>query len=112
MFPLRCEVLRVLLLLLIEPTPQNISPNLTTVLEKYTWDSEDTLAKEETSKILTEEKFTLLQSMVMAVEMKDVKGFAGVGGSVVFFAGGASADFAEKIGSRETREGEWVLNVI
>ena len=42
----RCEVLRVLLLLLIEPsTPQSMPTGLTSVLEKYAWESaSDTIA--------------------------------------------------------------------
>ena len=36
----RCEILRVLLLLLIEPsTPQSMPNNLTNILEKYAWES-------------------------------------------------------------------------
>ena len=68
----RAEIQRVLLLLLIEPTPQNISPSLTSVLDKYSWSSTvDESVAEETSQFLTEETFILLQSIVMAVEVKD-----------------------------------------
>ena len=36
----KCEILRVLLLLLIEPsTPQAMPNNMTSVLEKYAWES-------------------------------------------------------------------------
>ena len=36
----KCEILRVLLLLLIEPsTPQAMPSNMTSVLEKYAWES-------------------------------------------------------------------------
>jgi hypothetical protein len=36
----KCEILRVLLILLIEPsTPQSMPNNLTNVLEKYAWES-------------------------------------------------------------------------
>ena len=36
----KCEILRVLLLLLIEPsTPQAMPNNMTNVLEKYAWES-------------------------------------------------------------------------
>lgn len=67
----RTEILRVLLLLLIEPTSQNISPTLTTVLEKYAWESEDNPAAQDTVKYLSEEIFLLLQSVVMAVQIRD-----------------------------------------
>lgn len=37
----RCEVSRVLLLLILRPTPQRLAPSLAQVLEKYAW-AEDT----------------------------------------------------------------------
>ena len=67
----RSEILRVLLLLLIEPTSQNISPTLTTVLEKYAWESEDNPTAPDTVQYLSEEIFLLLQSVVMAVQIRD-----------------------------------------
>lgn len=34
---LKCEINRLFLLLILKPTPQKLSPNLTKLLEKYTW---------------------------------------------------------------------------
>ena len=100
----RCEVLRLLLLLLIEPTSQNIrdvtclfthgikyifyswrrgknltnfpslSPSLSLVLEKYAWqtvESTSSTSADEASRILGDELFLLLQSLVMAVQVRD-----------------------------------------
>ncbi len=52
----RCEVSRVLLLLLIEPAAMSsLPPDLTAVLDKYTWESDDLSATEETAKFLSED---------------------------------------------------------
>ena len=88
----KCEILRVLLLLLIEPSnPQAMPNNMTNVLEKYAWESaSDNVINEETNleqnshekrrepinrdqqnQYLNEEKFLLLQSIVMAVQIRD-----------------------------------------
>ncbi|TRY68596.1 hypothetical protein TCAL_06931 [Tigriopus californicus] len=69
----RCEVLRVFLLLLMEPTAQSIGPNLTLILEKYAWEHDDPVSAEETTKFLSEELFILLQSFVMAIQTNDVR---------------------------------------
>ena len=91
----KCEIYRVLLLLLIQPTPQNVSPSLTSVLEKYAWEtpfpiisSSDQSSQGGGSGIsgaafganpspggivgnqyLSEDVFLLLQSVVMAVQV-------------------------------------------
>jgi hypothetical protein len=92
----KCEIYRVLLLLLIQPTPQNVSPSLTSVLEKYAWEtpfpiisSSDQSSQGGGSGIsgaafganpspggivgnqyLSEDVFLLLQSVVMAVQVQ------------------------------------------
>ena len=85
MMNFRCEVLRVLLLLLIEPTAsQTLSPELTSILDKYTWESQQqpqddddsaataaASASEDTLHYLSEEMFLLLQSVVMAAQIRD-----------------------------------------
>lgn len=38
---LRCEITRILLLLILRPSPQKLAPNLTRLLEKYTWGDKD-----------------------------------------------------------------------
>ncbi len=49
-------MLRVLLLLLIEPNSMSsFPPDLTAILDKYFWESEDVAAAEEASKYLTED---------------------------------------------------------
>lgn len=89
-----CEIFRVLLLLLIQPTSQNVSPSLTNILEKYAWESSSQTIRESSSirdnepgsrgafgpnpspggitgnQYLSDEVFLLLQSVVMAVQVK------------------------------------------
>ncbi len=49
-------MLRVLLLLLIEPgSMSSLPPDLTVVLDKYAWESEDVAAAEEASRFLSED---------------------------------------------------------
>ncbi|CAB4067753.1 F8A [Lepeophtheirus salmonis] len=67
----RCEITRVLLLLIIKPTPQNLSPNLTSILEKYAWDSSDDENEDSPATYAPEEVFLLLQSVVMASQVND-----------------------------------------
>ncbi|KAJ4442952.1 40-kDa huntingtin-associated protein [Periplaneta americana] len=65
----RCEITRVLLLLILQPTAQRLPPDLAQVLEKYAW-AED--GKVPVS-FLTEDQFLLLQSLVMACQSRDVE---------------------------------------
>ena len=67
----RCEVLRLLLVLLIDPSSQNMSPNLASILDKYTWDIDGTSGVEQAVPYLSEELFILLQSVVMAFQAED-----------------------------------------
>ncbi len=72
----RCEVLRVLLLLLIEPTAHNMSPGLTQVMEKYAEPAAAPLEEsseevERAVRFLGEDMFALLQSLVMAAQTRD-----------------------------------------
>jgi len=63
----KCEVNRVLLLLILQPTPQRLSPALAEVLEKYAW-------VEESSSVgggMCEDEFLLLQSLVLACQSHD-----------------------------------------
>ena len=79
---------RVLLLLLIQPTPQTVSPNLTSILEKYAWETSYPIVSNEDhngshgafganpspggivgNQYLSEDVFLLLQSVVMAVQV-------------------------------------------
>jgi len=64
----KCEVDRVLLLLLLQPTPQRIRPEHAQTLEKYTWDSCDSI----TELYLGEDLYLLLQSVVMACQSHDL----------------------------------------
>ncbi|GFO02261.1 factor viii intron 22 protein-like [Plakobranchus ocellatus] len=64
----RCEITRVLLLLLLQPTPQRIRPEHAQTLEKYTWESCDSL----TEMYLGEDLYLLLQSVVMACQSQDL----------------------------------------
>lgn len=66
----RCEVTRVLLLMLLQPTPQRIRPEHAQMLEKYAWDpSEDY----NTAYFLDDDLFLMLQSVVMACQSNDVE---------------------------------------
>ncbi|XP_033106691.1 40-kDa huntingtin-associated protein-like [Anneissia japonica] len=64
-----CEISRVLLLMLLKPTPQRIRPEHAQTLERYSWESsEDT-----TPDCLSETMFLLLQSLVMACQSRDIE---------------------------------------
>ncbi|KAK2119242.1 40-kDa huntingtin-associated protein [Saguinus oedipus] len=62
----RCEVSRVLLLLLRQPPPAKLLPEHAQNLEKYSWEAES-------SGQLPKELFLLLQSLVMATHEKDTE---------------------------------------
>ncbi|CAE1331097.1 F8A [Acanthosepion pharaonis] len=65
----RCEVTRVLLLMLLQPTPQRIRPEHAQTLEKYAWEAnEDSYVVN----FLDEDIFLLLQSVVMACQSRDL----------------------------------------
>lgn len=64
-----CEISRILLLLLLQPTPQRIRPEHASTLEKYSWESTD---EDVNSSCLGEDLFLLLQSLVMACQSRDV----------------------------------------
>ncbi|XP_076075099.1 40-kDa huntingtin-associated protein-like isoform X1 [Mytilus galloprovincialis] len=64
----RCEVCRVLLLMLLQPTPQRIRPEHAQTLEKYAWETTDDTI---TAQFLSEDLFLMLQSLVMACQSRD-----------------------------------------
>ncbi|XP_034249294.1 40-kDa huntingtin-associated protein [Thrips palmi] len=64
----RCEVTQVLLLLLLQPTPQRLPARLAHLLERYTWGEHADGADE----LVSEELFLLLQSLVMAIQSQDM----------------------------------------
>lgn len=64
----RCEVSRVLLLMLLQPTPQRIRPEHAQTLEKYAWETTDDTI---TAQFLSEDLFLMLQSLVMACQSRD-----------------------------------------
>ncbi|CAH1794946.1 unnamed protein product [Owenia fusiformis] len=65
----RCEITRVLLLMLLQPTPQRIRPEYAQLLERYSWESTD---ENTPVNYLNEDLFLLLQSVVMACQSKDL----------------------------------------
>ncbi|KXJ25489.1 factor VIII intron 22 protein [Exaiptasia diaphana] len=69
----KCEINRVLLLMLLQPSPQKIQPEHAETLEKYLWDTEV-----EGSPIpwLCEELFILMQSLVMTCQARDARELA------------------------------------
>ncbi|XP_032702290.1 40-kDa huntingtin-associated protein [Lontra canadensis] len=68
----RCEVSRVLLLLLLQPPPAKLLPEHAHTLEKYSWEAFDSHGQESGGQ-LPEELFLLLQSLVMATHEKDTE---------------------------------------
>uniref|UniRef100_A0A8C3VKR2 40-kDa huntingtin-associated protein n=1 Tax=Catagonus wagneri TaxID=51154 RepID=A0A8C3VKR2_9CETA len=68
----RCEVSRVLLLLLLQPPPAKLLPEHAHTLEKYSWEAFDSHGQEGSGQ-LPEELFLLLQSLVMATHEKDTE---------------------------------------
>lgn len=66
----RCEISRILLILLLRPSPQKISPDLAKLIEKYTWIGEPDY---KTTSWLGEELFFLLQSLVMASQCQELE---------------------------------------
>ncbi|XP_032476177.1 40-kDa huntingtin-associated protein [Phocoena sinus] len=68
----RCEVSRVLLLLLLQPPPAKLLPEHAHTLEKYSWEAFDGHGQD-SSGPLPEELFLLLQSLVMATHEKDTE---------------------------------------
>ncbi|CAH6779839.1 LOW QUALITY PROTEIN: 40-kDa huntingtin-associated protein-like [Phodopus roborovskii] len=71
----RCEVSRVLLLLLLQPPPAKLLPEHAQTLEKYSWEAFDGHGQgQDSSGQLPEELFLLLQSLVMAAHEKDTEG--------------------------------------
>ncbi|XP_053979137.1 40-kDa huntingtin-associated protein-like [Hylaeus anthracinus] len=63
----RCEVTRVLLLLILQPSPQRLAPSLAQVLEKYAWIEET--ANNDFN--MSENELLLLQSLVLASQSHD-----------------------------------------
>lgn len=63
-----CDVTIVLILLLLQPTPQKIRPEHAQMLEKYAWESSGTSSPVD---YLNENLFLLLQSVVMSCQSKD-----------------------------------------
>ncbi|XP_012890759.1 PREDICTED: factor VIII intron 22 protein-like [Dipodomys ordii] len=69
----RCEVSRVLLLLLLQPPPAKLLPEHAQTLERYSWEAFDSHCQDGSSGQLPEELFLLLQSLVMATHEKDTE---------------------------------------
>ncbi|XP_038442615.1 40-kDa huntingtin-associated protein isoform X3, partial [Canis lupus familiaris] len=68
----RCEVSRVLLLLLLQPPPAKLLPEHAHTLEKYSWEAFDGHGPDGAGQ-LPDELFLLLQSLVMATHEKDTE---------------------------------------
>lgn len=63
----RCEITRVLLLLILQPSPQRLAPSLAQVLEKYAWVEETT----DNDFNMNEDELLLLQSLVLSCQSHD-----------------------------------------
>ncbi|XP_060039191.1 40-kDa huntingtin-associated protein [Erinaceus europaeus] len=68
----RCEVSRVLLLLLLQPPPAKLLPEHAHTLEKYSWEAFDSHSHDSCGP-LPDDLFLLLQSLVMATHEKDIE---------------------------------------
>ncbi|XP_062939988.1 40-kDa huntingtin-associated protein-like [Cynocephalus volans] len=68
----RCELSRVLLLLLLQPPPARLLPEHARTLETYSWEAFDGHGQDGGGQ-LPEELFLLLQSLVMATHEKDTE---------------------------------------
>lgn len=66
---LKCEVYSVFLLLILRPSPQNISPELAKVLEKYTWGDQNDPSLQACK--MSEKLFLLMQSIVIICQSLD-----------------------------------------
>ncbi|KAL7301682.1 hypothetical protein TKK_0005683 [Trichogramma kaykai] len=62
-----CEINKVLLLLILRPSPQRLAPSLAQVLEKYAWAEDNT----PTVSTMQEDKMILLQSLVLACQSRN-----------------------------------------
>ena len=67
----RCEIGRVLLLMLLQPTPQRIRPQHAQILEKYSEES-DIATSSYPVEYMNKDLFLLLQSVVMVCQARDV----------------------------------------
>jgi tetratricopeptide (TPR) repeat protein len=68
-----CEISRVLLLLLLQPTTQRIRPEHAEILERYSWGKVEVTDTSTTShEGLSEDVFLLMQSVVMACRTRDL----------------------------------------
>lgn len=66
---LKCEINRILVLLILRPAPQKLAPNLAQLLEKYTWgDQSDRNIK---ACGMPEVLFVLIQSLVLTCQSLD-----------------------------------------
>ncbi|XP_001598992.1 40-kDa huntingtin-associated protein [Nasonia vitripennis] len=61
----KCEISRVLLLLILQPTPQRLAPSLVQLLEKYAWAEDSPVPN------MMEDEMLLLQSLVLACQSHD-----------------------------------------
>lgn len=64
-----CEIGRILLLMLLQPTPQRIRPQHAQILEKYSEDSDPAVNPVD---YMNKDLFLLLQSVVMVCQLHDV----------------------------------------
>ncbi|KAL1115981.1 hypothetical protein AAG570_005476, partial [Ranatra chinensis] len=67
---IRCEISRVLLVLLLRANSQKLSPDLVELVEKYTWIGK---TDPDTIILLGEELFLLLQALVMSCQSQDAE---------------------------------------
>lgn len=63
----RCEITRVLLLLILQPSPKRLAPSMMQVLEMYAWVEEGA----NNGLDMNEDELLLLQSLVLACQSRD-----------------------------------------
>ncbi|XP_076753294.1 40-kDa huntingtin-associated protein [Xylocopa sonorina] len=89
----RCEVTRVLLLLILQPSPQRLAPSLAQVLEKYAWVEETT----DNDFNMSEDELLLLQSLVLACQSHDYQALLDLEGELWLYLNAEQKELLHKL---------------
>ncbi|KAK9306887.1 hypothetical protein QLX08_002532 [Tetragonisca angustula] len=89
----RCEVTRVLLLLILQPSPQRLAPCLAQVLEKYAWVEETT----NNDFNMCEDELLLLQSLVLACQSHDYQALMELEGELWIYLNAEQKELLHKL---------------
>ncbi|XP_023333312.1 factor VIII intron 22 protein isoform X2 [Eurytemora carolleeae] len=97
------EVLRVLLLLIIQPSHHNTAPHLLQVLDKYKWDGMEGEEEVELCPYLDTDISILLQSIVMVVQVRDSEALLYLEDEIAEYLNPQQKALLRKIVSREVK---------